>query len=396
MALSILNNIPSLAAQNQLAITGSELQRTLFRLSSGSRINSGSDDAAGLAIADGLHANITALTQSSRNANDGVGALQVADGSLAQVTTLLNRAVTLATESANGTVSNNQRVALDSEFSAIRAEIDRIGTNTTFNGTAVFTATPTNVYLSDSTSGGASNIGVTTGLLSASGIGLTANASGTLTSTANAVATKTVTVGATTYTYVANLSATPTANEVLIGANAAATLANLASAINGGAGAGTTYGQGTVANASAVAVAGATTVSFVSKTPGTAGNTVATTTTDVGNTFGTATMTGGGTGVATLTTAVLAQAALTNINAAIAFVAGTRGQIGAAINRLQSAVNVMQNQSQNLSAAEDGIRAADIAQEVANMTKFSILNQTGISSLAQANQMQQSVLKLLQ
>ena len=396
MALSILNNIPSLAAQNQLAITGGELQRTLFRLSSGSRINSGSDDAAGLAIADGLHANITALTQSARNANDGVGNLQVADGSLAQVTTLLNRAVTLATESANGTVSNNQRVALDSEFSAIRAEIDRIGTNTTFNGTAVFTATPTNVYLSDSTSGGASNIGVTTGLLSSLGIGLTANGSGTLTSTANAVATKTVTVGATTYTYVANLSATPTANEVLIGANAAATLANLASAINGSTGAGTTYGAPTVANASAVAVSGATTVSLVAKAAGTAGNSVATTTTDVGNTFGAATLTGGGTGVATLTTAVLAQAALTNINAAISSVAATRGLIGAAINRLQSAVNVIQNQSQNLSAAEDGIRAADIAQEVANMTKYSILNQTGISSLAQANQMQQSVLKLLQ
>ncbi len=164
MALSILNNIPSLAAQNQLAITGGELQRTLFRLSSGSRINSGADDAAGLAIADGLHANITALTQSARNANDGVGTLQVADGSLAQVTTLLNRAVTLATESATGTVSNAQRTALDSEFTAIKAEIDRIGTNTTFNGTAVFTAAATNIYLSDSTSGGASNIGVTTGL----------------------------------------------------------------------------------------------------------------------------------------------------------------------------------------------------------------------------------------
>ncbi len=394
MALSILNNIPSLAAQNQLAITGGELQRTLFRLSSGSRINSGSDDAAGLAIADGLHANITALTQSARNANDGVGNLQVADGSLAQVTTLLNRAVTLATESATGTVSNAQRVALDSEFSAIKAEIDRIGTNTTFNGTAVFTATPTNIYLSDSTSGGASNIGVTTGLLSSSGIGLTANAAGTLTSTGNATATKTITVGATTYTYVAALSGA--ANEVLIGANAAATLANLTAAVNGSGGAGTTYGTGTVANASAMAVATATTVSFVAKAPGTAGNTVATTTTDAANTFGGATLTGGGTGVATLTSAVLAQAALTNINAAISSVAATRGQIGAAINRLQSAVNVMQNQTQNLSAAEDGIRAADIAQEVANMTKYSILNQTGISSLAQANQMQQSVLKLLQ
>src|SRR5437899_9727611 len=153
MALSILNNIPSLVAQNNLSITNANLQKTLFRLSSGSRINSGADDAAGLAIADGLHANVTALTQSAQNASAGVGALQVADGALAQVTTLLNRAVTLATESANGTVSNNQRVALDSEFSAIRAEIDRIGTNTTFNGTAVFTATPTNVYLSDSTSG---------------------------------------------------------------------------------------------------------------------------------------------------------------------------------------------------------------------------------------------------
>ena len=116
MALSILNNIPSLAAQNQLSITGSSLQKTLFRLSSGSRINSGADDAAGLAIADGLHANVTALTQSSRNATDGIGKLQVADGALAQVTNLLNRAVTLATESSTGTVSDSQRKALNAEF----------------------------------------------------------------------------------------------------------------------------------------------------------------------------------------------------------------------------------------------------------------------------------------
>ena len=123
MALSILNNIPSLAAQNNLSITGSGLQKTLFRLSSGSRINSGADDAAGLAIADGLRANVTALTQSSRNATDGIGMMQVADGALSQVTSLLNRAVTLATESANGTVSDNQRKALNSEFIAIKAEI---------------------------------------------------------------------------------------------------------------------------------------------------------------------------------------------------------------------------------------------------------------------------------
>ncbi len=394
MALSILNNIPSLAAQNQLAITGSALQRTLFRLSSGSRINSGADDAAGLAIADGLRANITALTQSARNANDGVGSLQVADGSLAQVTTLLNRAVTLATESATGTVSDTQRTALDSEFTAIKAEINRIGSNTTFNGTAVFTGTSTDVYRSDSTSGGASTISVVTGALSSLGIGLGANASNVLSAIANPTATKTVTIGTQTYTFVAAL--TGAANEVKQGANATATLANLAAAVNGGAGAGSAYGTGTVANPDVTALAAASTVTFTAKVAGTNGNLLATTTNDAGMGFSNgATMTGGS-GSAGLTTAAAAQAALTAINGAISSVAATRGQIGAAINRLQSAVNVIQNQSQNLSAAEDGIRAADIAQEVANMTKFSILNQTGISSLAQANQMQQSVLKLLQ
>ncbi len=280
MALSILNNIPSLAAQNQLAITGSALQRTLFRLSSGSRINSGADDAAGLAIADGLRANITALTQSARNANDGVGSLQVADGSLAQVTTLLNRAVTLATESSTGTVSDTQRGALDAEFQAILAEIDRIGSNTTFNGTAVFSANATDIYLTDSTATGSGTISATTGALGSNDVG----------------------DGTTTLDISAD---------------------NLTSAAN-------------------------------------------------------------------------AQAALTDINKAIANIATRRGNLGAAMNRLQSAVAVINNQTQNLSAAEDGIRAADIAQEVANMTKYSILNQTGISSLAQANQMQQSVLKLLQ
>src|SRR5215467_5463737 len=136
--LSVLNNVTSLAAQNQLSMTQASLQKTLFRLSSGSRINTGADDAAGLAIADGLHANITALTQSARNANDGVGKLQVADGALGQVTTLLDRAITLATEAATGTVSQSQREALNAEFTAIKAEIDRIGGKTTFNGTAVF------------------------------------------------------------------------------------------------------------------------------------------------------------------------------------------------------------------------------------------------------------------
>ena len=274
MSLSILNNIPSLAAQNNLQTNNANLQRTLFRLSSGSRINSGADDAAGLAIADGLHANITALNQSAQNANDGIGQLQTADGGLAQVTSLLNRAVTLATEASTGTVGSSQRTALDAEFTSIKAEIDRIGGNTTFNGTSVFSATTTSIFLSDG--GSSSAIATTTGALSSSSVNGT------------------------------NLSSD------------------------------------------------------------------------------------------NLTTAALAATALTDINSAVANVAALRGTIGASINRLQSASTVIGNQVQNLTAAEDNIRGANITQEVANLSKFNILSQTGISALAQANQAQQGVLRLLQ
>jgi flagellin len=281
MAFNILYNVPSLAAQNQMNMASASLQQTLYRLSSGSRINSGADDAAGLAIADGLQANVTALSQSARNASDGLGALQVADGSLAQVTTLLNRAVTLATESATGTVSDTQRTALDAEFTAIKAEIDRIGSNTTYNSAQVFSGTTSSVYLTDATATGSSSIDITVGKLSAASVGFTT---------------------------------------------------------------------------------GGTPVDLSGDD---------------------------------LTSAANAQAALTDIDAAIANVAQDRGTLGATMNRLQSAGNVISNQVQNLTQAESSIRSADISQEVANMSKYTILQQTGVAALQQANQMNQAVLQLL-
>jgi flagellin len=215
-------------------------------LSSGSRINSGADDAAGLAIADGLRANIVALTQSSRNAHDGVGQLQVADRALAQVTTLLDRAVTLATESANGTVSDTQRTALDAEYTAIKNEIDRIGSTTTYNGTQVFTSSPITLFISDS--GVSSTIQVTTGTLSAAGL-LGGSASASLAFSGTPADGDQITVGSTQYTFhtAANFGGT-TANDVLIDASTNPvtalqnTLANLVAAVNGGPGGGTVYG----------------------------------------------------------------------------------------------------------------------------------------------------------
>lgn len=270
---SVVNNIPGLAAQTNLGITNANLQRTLFRLSSGLRINTGSDDAAGLSIADGLKANITALQQSVRNVNDGIGILQTADGAYGQVTSLLNRAVTISTQAATGTVSSSQRDTLNTEFNNILSELDRIGSRTQFNAKAVFNSSIT-VFTSDSTSTGTSSVSVSLGTLSAAALSL---------------------------------------------------------------------------------------------------NTIALSGSDGTN----------------------ATTALQSINAAISTIATNRGVVGATINRLQAASNVFSNVIQNLTAAESGIRDANPAEEVLNLTKYTILSQTGVAALAQANTRAQTVLTLL-
>jgi flagellin len=274
--LSILNNVSALQANNALSMSQANLTKTLQQLSSGQRINSGADDAAGLAIANGLQANVTALTQSVQNASDGVGMLQVADGALSQITTLLNRAVTLATESATGTVSSQQRASLDAEFTSIKTEIDTIGQKTTYNGAAVFSGTAITIFMSDSSTAGTTSVGVTMVTVDSGHLG----------------------------------AATLTADNL--------------------------------------------------------------------------------TGVASATTA------LTDINTAIADVAALRGTLGASSNQLQAATNVMNNQITNVQNAESGIMDANIGTTTANLSKYTILDQTGIAALQQSNQMSQSVLKLLQ
>jgi flagellin len=493
MAISILNNIPALAAENQLSITQTNLNQTLEQLASGSRINTGADDAAGLAIADGLQANVTALTQSSLNATEGVGKLQVADGALSQVTSLLNRAVTLATESANGTVNDgSQRQALDAEFQSIAAEINRIGTNTTYNGSQIFTGGQTNYNQIDANLGTAaglqtatsgtltiesagtapttiyttkntdSTVGAVINDINNSGTGLVAALDstghlmitdaenrGTTAATALEANTTTgsfyvganhqfqynqITSGTTTATLASTIAGTLTitphtgsayttsASDTTMAAlindiNTNTTNPGLKAALDGGALVITDTGLGsTLANPLAETLTGF-------KIDGTAPTFAAADTQPMGNTTNSSTMnvflsdstTAGSSTIGVtlgkfdasnmngisiandnLQTASAAQTALTDVNNAIAQVAALRGSIGAGINRLNAATNVMNNQTQNLSSAEDGIRAADITQTVANLTKYQILSQTGISALAQANQMQQSVLKLLQ
>ena len=256
MGLSILSNIPSLEAQNQLAITNQNLQNTLFQLSSGSKINSGADDPAGLSIADGLQANISALTQSAQNVTDGVGMLQTADGALSQVTTLLNRAVTLATEAGNAGLTTDQQNALQTEYASITQEINQIGSNTTYNNNQVFTNQLTSVFLSDGSQTDAADptISVTIPQLSATALGLSSYATGTLDLTTNPSAGNSVQIGQQVYTFVGAGQATA-AGDVALGTGSTAlqtTLQNLQNAVNGTGTAGVgTYGVGTAVNQSA-------------------------------------------------------------------------------------------------------------------------------------------------
>src|SRR3979411_2412659 len=171
MALGVLNNIAAIYAQTNLSQTQSRLQNTLTQLSSGSRINSGADDAARLAVADGLHANVAALTQSSQNAQNGVGLLQTADGALSQVTNLLNRATTLATQAMNGGLTTAQQTAANTEFQSIVTEIGNIGTATNFNSNPVFSTTTTNFVVTDGTATGTTTIAATVGALTSGSVG---------------------------------------------------------------------------------------------------------------------------------------------------------------------------------------------------------------------------------
>lgn len=170
MSLGVLNNISAIYAENNLNQTQASLQNVLTQLSSGSRINSGADDAAGLSLANGLGANSAALTQSSTNASEGVGLLQVADGALSQVTNLLNRAVTLATEASNGTLNATQDSAANSEFQSILDEISNIGSTTTYNGQQVFGGN-FQIFTGDGTKGGGFADTITLAALSSAAVG---------------------------------------------------------------------------------------------------------------------------------------------------------------------------------------------------------------------------------
>jgi len=285
MAVRIFNNIPSLNAQRILGINNARLAQSVERISSGIRINRGSDDAAGLAISEGLRSDIRALRQAVRNANDGVSLINVTEGVLNEQSGILIRLRELASQAATGTVGSTERATIQLEFTALRNELDRIAQTTEFNGQKLIEGSL------------ASSVTSTNHILIQVGLDSTSHSRINLNSE--------VDLGAMTST-------------------------------------GLTIHELSVTSADA------------------------------------------------------ALTALEQVNTSIGTLTAGRGKIGAVQNRLVRTISTISIAVENLSAAESAIRDADIAEEVALLTRNQILVQAATAMVGQANLIPQSVLQLLQ
>jgi len=172
MGLRVNTNVLSLTAQKNLASVGSRLSGNFSRLSSGLRIATAGDDAAGLGISERMRSQIRSLSQAGRNAQDGVSLVQTAEGALGEVNTNLTRMRELAVQAANGTLNTGDRAALDNEFTELVSEIDRIADQTDFNGIQLLDGTESSVTLQVGTESG-ETISITLGDMTDTGLSLT-------------------------------------------------------------------------------------------------------------------------------------------------------------------------------------------------------------------------------
>ncbi len=342
MALYVNTNVSALNAQRQLDRTGTDLDTSFKRLSSGLRINSAADDAAGLQISDRLQSQILGLNQGNRNANDGISLAQTAEGAMDELTSNFQRVRTLAQQAANGSNTDEDRLAIQEEIRQLMAEANRIASDTTFGGQ----------NLLDGTYAASFQVGadaVQTIGFSMKEVGDSANGNNSL-----------VTNNGFTLSGIASV-ASAVAGKAFIGDS------------GNSLGSGATNGLLDNDDLSALSALDsdfvASTVSFSSVF------------TETG---------------ISVSSQVGAQLVLAGMDSLIAVVDKKRAELGAVQNRFQSTIRNQANVSENLSAAKSRIKDADFAAETANLTKNQILQQASQTILGQANQRPQAALSLLQ
>ncbi len=389
MPQTINTNIVSLNAQRNLNMSQSSLATSMQRLSSGLRVNSAKDDAAGLAIAERMNTQVRGLNVAARNANDGISLSQTAEGALGKVGDMLQRMRELAVQSANATNSATDREALQAEVDQLKEEIGRVATTTKFNGTNLLDGSFTAQNFQVGANSGESIVLAQITDVKLSGLGtLTAASTTTYTQTLTAA---TATAFATGVSFDVNGVTISTADGA---ADAGAATAAIKAAFDlAKAGGGTPPAALANVDMDATGAITSTDASLV------IANLVNVTGPSAGTSAGTATVVPGATetGITNLTiaTAEDAAAAMDAIDTALSQVNSARGTLGAIQSRFENAIANIQVTAENLSAARGRIMDADFAMETANLSRAQILQQAGTAMVAQANQLPQQVLQLL-
>ncbi|WP_166252417.1 flagellin [Marinobacter salicampi] len=377
----INTNIASLNAQRNLNASQSDANTALERLSSGLRINSAKDDAAGLAISTRFESQISGLNMAQRNANDGISLAQTTEGALNEVVSNLQRIRELAIQSANATNSQSDREALDAEVQQRIDEISRISNQTSFNGLKVLDGTfGTASFQVGANSGDTISINLSAGTR-ASDIGGIATASAlnvNFAAGANTItATDTLTVGV----------GTPPQSQTITFTGEETNISDAVETINS-----------QLENAVAVATEDGTGIEIKSA-EALSGIALTTTATppalDTTGTDATAAVEESLDSVA-IDTVLGANDAILRVDSALTTINSIRSELGAIQNRFESTIANLSTTSENLSASNSRIRDADFASESAELARTQVLQSAGLSVLAQANARPQQVLQLLQ
>jgi flagellin len=379
MGMQINTNVAALNAYRNLSNTQNDLSKSLEKLSSGLRINRAADDAAGLAISEGLRSQIGGLTVAARNAQDGISVIQTAEGSLTEVHSMLQRLRDLAVQAGNDSNNKESREAISGEATALVDELDRIGKSTNFNGIALLDGSNASLKFQVGADGDAnSQISVNLATANVTNVASALNVGNKGTTTTIADAT------AVTGNFVATITTGTTTSAITVAMGAAdpdATHQSIVDKLNADG------GFSASAIASVTYTAGVATGVNVKSLDGSAVAIAAGT----GFTAGAA----GATGPLDFTSAEGAQAAIGLIDKQIKSVSSARADLGAQQNRFESAINSLNVSRENISAAESRIRDTDMASEMVNFTRANLLSQAGTAMLAQANQSNSGVLQLL-
>jgi flagellin-like hook-associated protein FlgL len=429
VGLSVNTNVAALNAYRNLSTTQSSLNKSLERLSSGYRINKASDDAAGLAISEGLRSQIGGLSQAVRNTQDGTSVVQTAEGALSETTSILQRMRDLSVQaSSGGSLNDDAKSSIQKEISQLKSELTRISDTTTFNGTKLLDGNYKGTFQVGANAG--QTISVNIGkAMSAAGLGVGSvdvTAAGKYTVASGGTASGTVVTTTATSAASASMAIYSASGVQLTGASAdASDYTSLTGTISFG---GKTFDLSSVdysnadndndpstvatsaqaltaLNTAAKSALGLTVDPFASGAAGltfgvkeavtdyTGANGVALTSTANGTTWSNPTQLANAT--PTFSGASGASQAIKNIDAAIKTVSSQRADLGAIQNRFEHTINNLNTAIENTTASESRIRDTDMASEMTNFTRAQVLTQAGTSMLAQANQSTQSILKLL-